>query len=80
MIRAATIEWGLLGEAAYISVGVGLGVLLVATIAVTSSLRSQDARAGGHEAAAVAFSALTVVCVIALAAAIVLGIYFMTDK
>ena len=76
----AAIDWGALGEAAWVSVTVGLGVLLVAAVAVTSSLRSQDARANGDGGAATAFGALTLVCVLGLAAAIVLGIYFMTDK
>ena len=72
----AAIDWGALGEAAWVSVAVGLGVLLVATVAVTSSLRSQDARGG----TATAYGALSVICVIALAAAVIAGIYFMTDK
>ena len=48
-----------------VSVGVGLGVLLVAAVAVMSSLRSQDARGG----AATALRRVTVVCVVALVAA-----------
>ena len=80
MTHFAEIEWDLLGEAASISIAVGLGVLLVATVAVTSSLRGQDARAAGQGGAAVALNVLTVVCIVALAAAIVIGIYFMTDK
>ena len=35
---------------------VGLGVMLVAAVAVTSSLRAQDAKAGGHGGAAVALN------------------------
>ena len=80
MTHFAEIEWDLLGEAASISIAVGLGVLLVATVAVTASLRGQDARAAGQGGAAVALNVLTVVCIVALAAAIVIGIYFMTDK
>ena len=80
MTRFAEIEWNLLGEAAYVSVAVGLGVLLAATVAVTSSLRAQDARAAGRGGAATALGAVTVICVLALVAAVVLGIYFMIDK
>jgi hypothetical protein len=80
MTGFAEIEWSLLAEAAYISIAVGLGVLLVGAVAVVSSLRSQDARAAGHGGAAVALNAVTVACVVALAAAIVIGIYFMTDR
>lgn len=76
----AAIDWGALGEAAWVSVVIGLGVLLIATVAVTASLRSQDARAIGQGSAATAFGAVTVVCVIGLVAAVVIGIYIMTDK
>jgi hypothetical protein len=70
------IDWAALGEAAYISVAVGLGVLLVAAVAVTSSLRAQDA----HGGSSAVFNVVTVACVLALAAAVVIGIYLMTDK
>ena len=76
----AAIDWGALGQAAWTSVLIGLGVLLVATVAVTSSLRGQDAKAAGKGTAAPAFGAVTVACVIGLAAVVVIGIYIMTDK
>ena len=76
MTPLAEIDWAALGEAAWISVAVGLGVLLVAAMAVTSSLRAQDSRGG----TATVHSALTIVCIVALVAAVILGIYFMTDK
>ena len=41
------IDWAALGQAAWTSVAIGLGVMLVAGVAVTSSLRAQDARASG---------------------------------
>lgn len=72
----AAIDWGALGEAAWTSVAIGLGVMLVATVAVTSSLRSQDSSGG----TSTAFGALTIVCVVLLVAAVVLGINFMVDK
>ena len=76
----AAIDWGALGQAAWTSVLLGLGVLLVATVAVTTSLRSQDAKAAGNGGAATLLGAVTVVCVIGLAAVVVLGIYIMADK
>ena len=38
----AEIDWAALGQAAWTSVAIGLGVLLVAGVAVSSSLRAQD--------------------------------------
>jgi p-aminobenzoyl-glutamate transporter AbgT len=79
MTSFAAIDWAALGQAAWVSVVIGLGVLLIAAVAVTSSLRAQDARGPGGGSPAV-YGAVTVLCVIALAAAIVIGIYIMTDK
>jgi hypothetical protein len=75
----AEIDWGALGQAVWTSVAIGLGVLLVAGVAVTSSLRAQDARASGHGGGAV-YNVLTIACVVALFAAVVIAIYIMTDK
>jgi hypothetical protein len=76
----AEIDWGALGQAAWTSVAIGLGVLLVAGVAVTSSLRAQDAKAGGHGSGSAVFNVVTIACVVALFAAVVIGIYIMTDK
>ena len=65
------IDWGALGEAAYTSAIIGLGVLLVAGVAVTSSLRAQDAKASGHGAGSTVFNVLTIACVVALFAAVI---------
>jgi hypothetical protein len=72
----AEIDWSALGQAAWTSVAIGLGVLLVAGVAVTSSLRAQDSRGG----VSTVFNVLTIACVVALFAAVVIGIYIMTDK
>jgi len=76
----AEIDWAALGQAAWTSVAIGLGVMLVAGVAVTSSLRAQDAKPGGHGGGSTALNVLTIACVVALLAAIVIGIYIMTDK
>ena len=76
----AEIDWAALGQAAWTSVAIGLGVMLVAGVAVTSSLRAQDARASGQGGGGAVLNVLTVACVVALLAAIVIGIYIMTDK
>ena len=76
----AEIDWAALGQAAWTSVAIGLGVMLVAGVAVTSSLRAQDARASGQGGGGAVLNVLTIACVVALFAAIVIGIYIMTDK
>jgi hypothetical protein len=72
------VEWGKLLEAAVVSAVFGIGVILVAGIAVVASLRAQDRRRADH--GAVALDAVTIACVVGIAAAIALGIYIMTQK
>jgi hypothetical protein len=76
---ATLVDWHLLGEAVLTSVVFGLGVLLVAGLAVAASLRAQDARGDGNEAAFVGFSAVTVIGVAGVLAAIAGGIWVMTQ-
>jgi hypothetical protein len=79
MTFASIVDWGKLLQAAYVPAAFGIGVMLVAGLAVLASLRSQDRRRA-HQGGAIALDAVTVACVLAIAAAIVLGIYVMTDK
>ena len=76
---AVTIEWSKLLQAAYVSAAFGIGVIAVAGVAVVASLRAQDRRSA-HLGGAVAFEIVAATCVIGIVAAIVLGIYIMTDK
>jgi hypothetical protein len=76
---AVTIEWSKLLQAAVVSAAFGIGVIAVAGVAVVASLRAQDRR-DSHQGGAVAFDIVTATCVIGIVAAIVLGIYIMTDK
>jgi UPF0716 family protein affecting phage T7 exclusion len=78
-LLATIVDWGSLAEAGYISVAVGLGVLLVAAVGVASSLKAQDERGAGRDSGAVVFGGVTVVCVLALAGAIGAGIYLLTQ-
>jgi hypothetical protein len=79
MIFGVTVEWSKLIEAAYVSAAFGVGVILVAGLAVVASLRSEDRRAA-HQGGAVVLDVVTIAAVVAIAAAIGLGIYIMTDK
>jgi hypothetical protein len=76
---ATIIDWSSLAEAAYVSVAVGLGVLLVAAVGVASSLKSEDERGAGRDSGAVAFGGVTVACVLAFIGAIGAGIYLLTQ-
>jgi len=76
---ATLVDWHLLGEAVLNSVLFGLGVLVVAGIAVASSLRAQDSRGAGNETAFLGFSAITVIGVAGILAAIAGGIWVMTQ-
>jgi hypothetical protein len=79
MTFALTVEWGKLVEAAYVSAVFGIGVILVAGLAVIASLRAQDRRSA-HQGGAVVLDVATGACVLAIAAAVVFGIYIMTRK
>jgi hypothetical protein len=79
MTLASIVEWDKLLQAAYVSAAFGIGVVLIAGLAVVASLRGQDRRQA-HQGGAIAFDIVTGACVLAIAAAIVLGIYIMTDK
>jgi hypothetical protein len=73
---ATIVNWDDLAEAVCVSVIVGLGVLVVAGLAVRSSLSAEDRRGGP---AAVAYAGVTVVCVLALIGSIGAGIYLLTE-
>jgi predicted acyltransferase len=75
---AVAIDWDKLLEAAYISAAFGIGVIAVAGVAVVASLQGQDRRR--VQRSAIPFDVLATVCVVAIVASIVLGIYIMTDK
>jgi hypothetical protein len=76
---ASIVDWGTLFEAVYISVAVGLGVLIVAGIAVASSLSAENARTVGNGGATFAFGAVTAICVVALVGSVVAGVYLLTQ-
>jgi hypothetical protein len=76
---ATIVDWDSIAEAAYISIAVGLGVLLVAAVGVASSLKAEDERGAGRDGGAVVFGGVTVVCVLALVGAVAAGIYLLTQ-
>jgi hypothetical protein len=78
-VIATLVDWDLLGQAVLSSFVIGLGVLVVAGVAVAASLRAQDARSDGSETAFIGFSAVTVLGVVAVTAAVVGGIWVMAQ-
>lgn len=76
---AEIIEVAPLLEAIWTSIAFGLGVLIVAGIGVRASLRAADERGEHHEGAMASYSFVTIVCALLLVAAVVLGIWAMTQ-
>jgi hypothetical protein len=79
MIAAIDVDWGALAEAGYVSAIAGLVIAVIAAVAVVSSLKAAQGReqAGGASAAGL-YGALTIGCVVALAAIVVYGVYLLT--
>ena len=76
---AEIIEVAPLLEAVWTSIAFGLLVLIVAGVGVSASLKAGDQRAEHHEGGFVSWSVLTVACGAILVAAVVLGIWAMTQ-
>jgi hypothetical protein len=76
---ATIVAWAALAKTAWVSAGIGLGILLVAAVGVAGSLKAQDDRSAGSNGAAVVFSGLAVVCVAGLLAAAGYGIYLIAQ-
>jgi len=76
---AEIVELAPLLEAIWTSALFGLVVLVVAGIGVSASLRAGDQRSGQHEAGFASWSVVTIGCGAVLVAAVVLGIWAMTQ-
>lgn len=76
---AEIVEVKPLLEAIWTSAAFGLGVLLIAGIGVSASLRAADQRAEHHEGTFASLGVVTAVCGLLLVAAAVVGIWAMTQ-
>lgn len=76
---AEIVEIAPLLEAIWTSAAFGLGVLVIAGIGITASLRAAEGRTEHREGIFASFSLVTVVCGLALVGAAVLGIWAMTQ-
>jgi hypothetical protein len=77
---SSIVDWGKLVEAAYTSAIFGLGVMLLGGFAVFASLKGQDLKKEQHGGGAIAYDVATGACVLGILAAVVFGIYIMTQK
>jgi hypothetical protein len=69
------VDWGALWQVIYISAIAGVAIAAILGLAVVSELRGQDG-----QGSVVANRAVTVLCVALVAAAVVVGIYYITQK
>jgi len=76
---AEVVEVKPLLEAIWTSAVFGLVVLVVAGVGVTASLRAADQRGAHHEGAFASWSVVTIACGAILVAAVVFGIWAMTQ-
>ena len=70
------VDWDALLQVIWISAVAGIAIATVLGVGIASSLRSQDHTGGS----ALALKGVTVISVIFVAAAVVVGIYFIADK
>jgi hypothetical protein len=76
VLADSIVDWGALLEVAYISAIAGLAIAAVLGVGIVSSLRAQDTSG----TTAFGLNAVTVISVLLVGAALVAGIYFLTDK
>ena len=77
LLADSIVDWAALAQVAYISAIAGVAIAAVLGLGVTSALRAQDQKGG---AAALALNAVTVLCVLVVGVAVVIGIVYMVDK
>ena len=76
---AEIVEVAPLLEAIWTSAAFGLVVLLIAGVGVTASLRAADQRSEHHEGSFASWGIVTIACGALLLAAVVVGIWAMTQ-
>ncbi len=78
VLADSVVDWGALAQVAYVSAIAGVAIATLLGLAVVTELRAQDAQEGG--ASVLGLRAVTVVSVLLVVAAVVVGIYYITDK
>jgi hypothetical protein len=75
VLADSIVDWGALWQVVYISALAGVAIAAILGLAVVTELRAQDG-----QGSVVGLRAVTVVCVALVAAAVVVGIYYITQK
>ena len=76
IIADSVIDWGALWQVIWISAVAGIAIATVLGVGIVASLHAQDTKG----TAALGLNAVTVISVVLVGAALVTGIYFITDK
>ena len=76
VLADSIVDWGALFDVIWISAVAGLAIAAVLGLGIVSSLRAQDAEG----TTALGLNAVTVISVVLVGAALITGIYFITDK
>jgi cytosine/adenosine deaminase-related metal-dependent hydrolase len=80
VLAAAIVDWKTLGKVALWSLGTGVGLALVFSLAIVGAARFADMRRDGRSIEAGGYAVLLVVSLAAVTAAVVLGIIVMAKK
>ena len=79
-LAAAIVDWKTLGKVALWSLGTGLGVTLVFSLAIVGAARFADMRRDGRALEAGAYGVLLALSLAVVGAAVVIGIIVMAKK
>jgi|GEM_PF-6173777 len=74
------VDWSALGQVALISVIAGVLIASILGVGIVASLRASDERGRGNDSAALGMNVVTGVAVLLVAAAVVVGIYYIAHK
>ncbi len=80
MTAASLVDWSALGKVVGYALLAGIGLPAVYALAVLGVGRTGQARRAGDGATAWAFALLALVCAAVCVAAVVYGVYLMTQK
>ena len=79
-IADAIVEWDLVLQVIYASLGAGVAVTIAVSFAILGATRAGDARRDGDTLDTIIYSAVFMLGLAACVAAVVLGIVVMTSK
>lgn len=72
---AALVDWDALVDVILISAAAGVAIAVILGVGIVASLRAQE-----HEGNVIGFHAVTLVSLVLVAGAIVVGLYFIAEK